>query len=218
MTRPDGDVALSDRTRFGLHLTSSRRIPAEVSASLTEAHDVVEAANRLWASAEREAAELREQAYSEGFEAGRNDALTQCAHSLVQAQEEAQAFLRQSEARVARLALNALQRIVPDIAADDEVMARLVWQGVRSAYGQAYINVRVHEDKVEHVRERLQRWLADQGNRSEVHVASDPALRPEDVVVESDAGTVLAGLREQLDVIGQVLQSRAEELDADRRG
>jgi len=217
MTRGSCDIAISDRTRFGLHVGRGR-IPAEARGSVSQLHEIVEAANAIWADAEREALALREQAYGEGYQSGCDEALARCAQTALQAQEEAQAFLRQSEARVARLAINALQRIVPDLAADDDVMARLVWKGVRAAYGQSYVNVHVHLDKVEPVRQRLQAWLSEQGNRSEVQVLGDPQLSVEDVVVESDAGTVLVGLREQLDVMSQLLQDRAEEVDAQKRG
>jgi len=217
MTRVNCEVAISDRTRFGLHVGRGR-IPAEIRGSVSQLHEIVEAANAIWSEAEHEAQALREQAYGEGFQAGFDEALARCAHTALQAQEEAQAFLRQSEARVARLAINALQRIVPDLAADDDVMARLVWKGVRSSYGQGHVNVRLHLDKVEPVRQRLDALLSEQGNRGEVRVSGDPQLSVEDVVVESDAGTVLVGLREQLDVMSQLLEDRAEQVDAQQRG
>lgn len=210
-------LAISDRNRFGVHL-GGVRIPAETTTAVTETEKIIEHANELWRRAEVEAEELRQQAYSEGLQTGYDEALAQCAHALSQAHEQAQTFVAQSESRIVRLAVSALQRIIPEVAADNENIARLVWQGVRSAYGQAYINVRVHADKVETVRTRLERWLNDQGNRSTVHVIGDPSLAEEDVIVESDAGTVHVGLREQIDVLAEVLHQRAQDVDAGKGG
>lgn len=217
MSATTGRLAVSDRNRFGVHL-GGIRIPADTAATVTETEQMIEQANQVWRQAEIEAEELRQQAYSEGLQTGYDEALAQCAHALSQAHEQAQTFVAQSESRIVRLAVSALQRIIPEIAADNENIARLVWQGVRSAYGQAYINVRVHADKVETVRARLERWLKDQGNRSTVHVIGDPSLAEEDVVVESDAGTVHVGLREQVDVLAEVLHQRAQDVDAGKGG
>lgn len=192
-------------------LADTRRVPKAAVADLLQASDLVKEADGLWAKAEKEAGELKQQKTDEGWQLGLAEAVAETALYVTQAQQEAQRYADQSEARILDLARALVEKILPRLSRQ-EIIDDLLSSALKAIYAGRFLHVRAHPENCSHIEQKLQ---ADTGlNRqfSSVTVIPDENLDLYDCVVETELGRLEAGFNQQLSaLVRQALPGREPE-------
>jgi len=204
-------VSVLDQRRLSLRV-SGRRIPAEGQAGLEELEALVGRVNEWWSSVTGEAEAIREQARREGFEEGRAEVLVQCAEQLAESQQAAHEFNRQSQARVVDLAIAIVRKVLPRLE-QSELITALVEDAVASAHTNSYMLVHVHPEWRQLLEQRMAQWSRDHAVGPEPRILEDDGLDRLDVVVETDAGILRAGLGDRLGAVETGLRRAATTLE-----
>jgi type III secretion protein L len=149
-----------------------------------------------WATCEAEHRDALAQAREAGHAEGREQALANVAPRLLdawdQASRSAQADVQALRNMVTALALRVTERLAQDLAPADVVSA-LARRASEEFLPDTAAVLRVHPDVAQAVRERM-----GTHNAAVLDVRADATLEPLDCVFETPAGTLLAGLRDQL--------------------
>lgn len=192
-------TAIIDRERFAL-ATASTRIPRAAWASLEQTATLLDAANSILAQAHRDADAIRARAEEQGLAAGRAAGIAAVAGALNEAQQAARDFVDRSETRLAELACAIVERIVPRLRAD-AVVPSLIAETMRVAQAERYVLVRVHPDALDAASAEIEHWRIAYPAIASMQVLADDTLPPLGCVVETEFGTVQAGLDSQLQVV-----------------
>ena len=210
----------------GFHALQQENVQAAydelIAAAAAEANlrlrDAENEAADLLARARAEAEELlrqnREDGYQEGFARaeqvlqGRIEEAERALQSIVEQAE------RQRDERVAALEAEALQLTMGiaekilsiELDRNDEAFLSLIRNAMNSIRTEKLVTLRVNpEDYSRFFEERERIWHTDYGN-IEAAVVSDAAVEPYGAIIETDSGTIEAGLDGQLEQIRSSLE------------
>jgi type III secretion protein L len=156
---------------------------------------------QLCTAREAEQRDALEQARAAGHAQGRAEALASVAPRLIDAWDHAsrsaQADVHALRGLVTALAVRVTERLAQDLAPADVVSA-LARRASENLLPDTAAVLRVHPDVAQAVRERVAKPPAQHSPTAVFEVRADAALGPLDCVFETPAGTLLAGLRDQL--------------------
>lgn len=170
-----------------------------------------------------EAAEQREQvlrdAWSEGYEAGRNECLTQMQGDLAVVQHMVEAMAGEIATlpdrmapEVTAMALEVAARIVrAELAVRPERIQDIVRGAIRRATDRERMVIYVNPEDVVTVREAAPGFAAQIGGISRIDVVEDPRVARGGCIVETDAGDVDARLATQFERLSEALSSAPDE-------
>jgi type III secretion protein L len=202
-------IALTDREPV-LTAVAGKRIPrrawadtSEMSRLLTEAGDIVKAA-------ERKAVALTEQARADGHAEGLAQAQAQMAQNLLESQRQSREFLEASQQRIVALAVAILERIAPTLG-EAQVVAALAAEALSTIHAEKYLRIRVTAPAAAATQAMLEQWREQHPEIEMAQITVDPHLAPFTCVVESELGRIEAGLPAQLEVVRERLMVVAAE-------
>jgi type III secretion protein L len=198
-----GAALLLDRERLRLSVAGTR-VPPRAVAQLHELDLLLREAAQVLAEARTEAQTLREQARADGHAEGLAAAREEALHVLGQAQLQAREFVAQSEPRIAELAVAIVQRVAPGLD-QEQLVASLARQALRAAQAERHLAIRVPPDAVGAAQAVLREWQSTAPPLESAQVLGDETLGPGDCVVESELGSIRAGLGAQLDAVRAAL-------------
>jgi type III secretion protein L len=182
-----------------------RLVPAAVHDADRRVREMIAAAEAT-ASAIRSAAEAdRDRTVREAVEEGRRDGLARAAAALATAAAERDRLLARVEPEVVALALAVARKVLgEELAARPDAVAALAARALAEARERREVVLRVSPPDAGAVRAAEGR-LATVLARAPLVVREDPALRPGDVVVETEAGRVDARVETQLELLARAL-------------
>ncbi|HEV2763885.1 MAG TPA: type III secretion system stator protein SctL [Pyrinomonadaceae bacterium] len=180
---------------------------------------VVEAeaeARRILSEAERRAAELRESAATAArdlreaaYLEGREEALQEFNHLLLDARSRRDTALADVERDVLRLSVKLAEKIIGrEIRLDPSTLADIVAAALRNARQNEMLTVRVNPSDLPHVQSFRGR-LDPTGRARFLDLVADPRVRPAGCVIESESGRVDAQLDTQLRVLERALLAQS---------
>jgi len=183
--------------------TDSPVVDAADAAALAKAEEIV-------AAAEAEAARLADEAkkayeaekargYADGIAEGKQDILLQKLDLV----DESLQYMASVEGKVTDVVLKALSKCVAEIG-DRELVVQIVKKSMQAVVRtQKEITIRVAEDMVPVVRERLTAMMVDFPSVVKADVVADERLSGAACVVETESGMVEASIEGQLEAIAQ---------------
>jgi type III secretion protein L len=190
----------------GLRLLPERRLlkAADVKAiadarallddAAAEAEQSREAAKEAYEAAKR-------QGYDDGLAAGKD----QLAARLVELSDEGARLVSDFEARIPEIVMSALRQILGTFD-DTELVVRTLRQALRMFRHQTDLTIRVPPDRFDELRARVQELRADSGTGAYVEVVADRHLVAGGCVLESELGSVDAGIEAQLAVLERAMR------------
>ncbi|MCS6885556.1 MAG: FliH/SctL family protein [Acidobacteriota bacterium] len=147
----------------------------------------------------------REEGYREGFAK-----VNEIIYELTEKKRE---VLAQAEADMIRLSIRVAARIIGrELRQHPDTIADIVTQAIQTVRNQTKIIIRVNPDDMEHLLKSKDLLLARVGQSKIIDFQSDPKVQPGGCVIESEAGTVNAQLKTQLEVMEKMLLKRAGHL------
>lgn len=163
-----------------------------------------EAAN-MRTSAEQFARELREASYQQGYE----ESLLEFNQLLLNAREQRDKALAETERDVLQLAVKIAEKIINrEIERDSTTLADIVRTALRHARQHETLTVRVNPADLPLVQQHQDR-LDPAGRARFLDIISDPRVGHGGCIIESEAGTIDAQLDTQLRVLERALLARA---------
>jgi type III secretion protein L len=175
------------------------RMEAPVVAAGERARQLVAAARdeaeRLRAGVEAERAAARAAGEAAGYEEGRGRA----AALLAGAAAERDRVLRGLAGEVAGLAMDVARRVLGrELASDPAAVVDVAARALATARERAVVTLRVSPADAARLRAEEPRLAALLARAAGLGIREDPALRPGDVVVETEAGRLDARVEAQL--------------------
>lgn len=179
--------------------------------------DAAARARELVAAAELEAERIRaagraerDRVRSEAAEAGRQEGLGRAAAALAGVAAERERRLSGLAGEVASLALEVARTVLGQaLAADPAAVVALAERALREARERREVVVRVSPADAPALRGAEGRLAALLARAPGLCLREDPALRPGDVVVETEAGTIDARVEAQLAALARALEDVA---------
>lgn len=195
----------------------ARWLKARDYACLLDAEGAVDAARehaaRLRQQAQDDADEMRAMACERGLQEGRAKAAEEMAAMVVQAT----LVLRQLEPVIARAVTVVLDGMVQELPTSRLYEAALR-KAARALRSEALVALRVPPEREAAARQALEALLAAGDLQGTVDVVPDAHLPDLGCVLESEAGSVSAGLDVQLDAIRRAVAREMARLTADAAG
>jgi flagellar assembly protein FliH len=206
-TRADVDAI---RTKADLLLDDAAR---NAEALLVDAHDRARALiEDAAARADAIAQEARTAGHAKGFAAGREDAdremnvmLETMRGLLDMAHVERRKLIEDAEPELVRLALGIAERVLhQQVALDRGVVVEMAKTAILRLIERDSVTVRVNPADLERVREHREELVA-LGDIRNLRIVEDQRIDRGGVVVDTDAGTIDARIRTQLDQARKIL-------------
>jgi type III secretion protein L len=181
------------------------RIKAADYARLVTAAEALDHAQTRAAALVHKADAVLEDARQSGVQQGREQAREELLSSVAQLRATLGDWVRQTEPRLADIAL----RCVQDIVRSTDKSA-LVLDSVHRALAEMSaapdIRIQVHADHVDDLRAQMNALIERHALRGVVRIEAAMALKPGDCVVESPLGVVDLRVESQLRFVQQTLQ------------
>jgi type III secretion protein L len=182
-------------------------------ARLVDAQAVLDAARTEAERLRTEATAEFEAARRSGYEKGLAEAAERMAVELAAIGMHSAAVMRGLEEAIARTVSRTLADAVQDIPAD-RLYERALKKASRAARTEAFLTLRVPPQREEAARAALAAVLEEGGFAGAVELAIDPGLPDLACVLESEAGTVSAGLDVQLAALGDAVAREVARVSA----
>lgn len=153
----------------------------------------------------RQAETVLEEARQSGLQLGRAQAREELLSSVADLRATLARWVRQTEPRLADIALRCVQEIVR--SADKSALVQdSVHRALAEMSAAQDIRIQVHADQVEELRAQMSEFMERHALRGAVRVEAAMALKPGDCIVESPLGVVDLRVESQLRFVQQTLQ------------
>ncbi|NZA26787.1 hypothetical protein H0E84_10365 [Luteimonas sp. SJ-92] len=202
-TATDAGVALFERREFE-RAVAARIVPARQWSSLEEIDVLLERLNALYAEAEAEIDQARQQGQAAGFAEGLARAQQQMTEKLAALNERRARVLAEATGRITDLACAIVARLAPGFDAAT-VVPPLVMQAVEAAQAEQFLLIRVHPSVRTSVESGLGAVRQAHPAVGVIELVDDESLDPLSCVVVSEAGEVRAGVAQQIEAIRTAL-------------
>ncbi|MDH4571778.1 FliH/SctL family protein [Salinicola acroporae] len=174
---------------------------AEEAEAWIDGYAFLDRARRQAADQDRVLREARDEAYAEGFEAGRRAGEIQAARLLTTTRDDVARYLEHLEPALAELALDLVRRLLGEFD-EAELVAHCVRQALREWRQEHRIRIRVAPSLEARVATLLS---ADPTVTQDYEVEADPQLGPEQCLLMTPVAVMDIGVDSQLDVLRQAL-------------
>ncbi len=179
-------------------------------ASVTEAAEIIVAAQReageIRQLAEKERAEEKKRGFIEGEAEGR----ARCDQMVLETTIKGIQYLGSLEQSVSQVVLHALERILGEID-QKEMIFKIVRLALQSLRAERRVAILVHPSQVTYLQKRLDELLAAYPSIGLLEPLPDPNLPPDGCILRSEMGTIDASLETQLARIRKTLQPASPE-------
>lgn len=180
-------------------------VKAAEHSVLLEMEDVLESARRR----AEEIAEAAKAAYEEesrrGYADGQQEAKMEAAERMIETVSRSIDYFGGIEARVVDLVMTALRRILSEFDERDRV-TMVVKNALSAVRNQKQVVLRLHPRQAEALRERINDLLAAYPAIAFLDVTPDARLAPDTCIIESEIGSVEAGVEVQLEAIRRAFE------------
>ena len=182
-------------------VSSGRLVKAEDVAAVRSAGDII-------ASAETQAAKLREDALAayeaekrRGFEEGLQAGLRKVVEDKLDFAYESAAYMESVEGKLADIVVKALKKCVSQVG-DRTLVVEIVRKAMKAVIrNQRQITLKVAPDMVDAVKARLDEILSDYPALERVDVVEDSRLKGPAAIIETEAGVADASVDTQIAAI-----------------
>lgn len=181
------------------------RIKAVDYARMVSASQALEHAEARAAALVHKADAVLEDARQSGLQSGRAMAREELLSSVAELRAMLGTWVRQTEPRLADIALRCVQEIVRSTDTSALVLDS-VHRALAEMSAAQDIRIQVHADHVDELRARMSELVERHALRGVVRVEAAMALKPGDCVVESPLGVVDLRVESQLRFVQQTLQ------------
>lgn len=149
------------------------------------------------------------QAYEEeckrGFDEGNQDARMEAAEQMIEIVSRSIDYFAGVETKMVDLVMNALRKILADYD-DRERVTQVVKHALSTVRNQKQVVLRLAPAQAELVRERINDLLAAYPAVGFLEITPDARLTKDSVIIESDIGSVEAGIDIQLEAIRRAFE------------
>jgi flagellar biosynthesis/type III secretory pathway protein FliH len=192
--------------------------PAPPTARRVDTQVARNEAAAIIASAEAEAAGIRERAraegHAEGYAAGRAEAGEQAApavqalvEALVQAQAERERAADEVEAAAVELGLQIAEKaLTTALSIQPERVVDMVRGALRCLVDRERVTIQVHPDDLEIVREAVDSLVRQLGGIDHIEVQEERRVQRGGAIVRSTAGEIDARMKTKLDKAREILE------------
>jgi len=182
-----------------------RRIKAADYTRLVSSAQALDEAQAQAQAQVRQADAVLEGARQSGLQQGRAQAREELLASVTELRATLAAWVRQTEPRLADIALRCVQEIVR--STDKSILVQdSVHRALAEMSAAQDIRIQVHADQVDELRAQLAELMERHALRGVVRVEAAMALKPGDCIVESPLGVVDLRVESQLRFVQQTLQ------------
>jgi type III secretion system HrpE/YscL family protein len=193
-------------------LASGGIVKQPLIAARTEANEMVARAaaeaEAIRREAEREAQEVRERAYQDGYAA----ALGELNRHLLEACARRDRLLAEAEQEILRLSVRIAEKIVGHELDRNQAIVEIVKTALRQARQSRTVTIRLNPSDLpimQAARERLGRPDQLDVNRF-IELVADPQIGGGGCVIETESGTIDARLETQFRILEDAMLSRFE--------
>lgn len=181
------------------------RLKAADYARLVSANQALDHAQARAGALVHKADTVLEDARQSGLQQGREQAREELLSSVAELRAMLGSWVRQTEPRLADIALRCVQEIV--LSTDKSALVQdSVHRALAEMSAAPDIRIQVHADHVDELRARMNELIERHALRGVVRVEAAMALKPGDCVVESPLGVVDLRVESQLRFVQQTLQ------------
>lgn len=174
---------------------------------LVKANEIIDAAKKeaekIIHAARQEYESKKKQGYQDGVKAAKMDMSDQ----MVQAVARNVDYLGSVEDKITSLIVDAVSKIIGSIDSR-ELIVRLVKKSLSTSIAEKQIQLRVHRDDAETVRQQMDSILKEFPQVSFLEVIGDKNLEKGSCILESETGTVDASIGVQLSAIERSLKKK----------
>lgn len=207
-------TSVIDQHRWSRHI-QGRRIPHTSVANLERLDDIIRQANDLWKQTEVDIQHLKSKAYQEGLILGRAEASAQMAETLVHAQNEAQQFTSQSDQRLIRLATAMINHILPNLD-QGQLISDLILSAISASGANRFLRIKVHPSALSATQTKLKLFKHYCAPVNSITIIADSSLTEYGCIVDSEIGTIRAGLKDQLNLLEDILLESSVSVDTEK--
>lgn len=174
-------------------------------------------AQRIRKEAEDYAAKIRTEAQSQArnlqiqaYQEGKEKALQEIVHQLIEAREIREKIWRETEKDLLRLAVRLAEKIIGrEIEKNQETIIEIVANAVQNARQQEKLTIRVNPRDLPLIEKQIDRITS--GSKIKfIDLAADPRVSDGGCLVESEVGTIDARLETQLRVLERALLTQSD--------
>ncbi len=191
---------------------------ADAEAILSEAHTNL---RTIVESAQTGAAEISQQARTEGHDSGYHDGVTKAESEMEEmlatmrglidmARVERHKIVEGAESEIVKLAMGIAEKVINKaVEVDRDVVVAITKAAIGELVAREAITVRVNPIDLERMKQHRDSMLA-LGETKHMRVIEDQRVDPGGVVVETDAGTLDAKIGTQVEEAKRVLKVESE--------
>ncbi len=167
-----------------------------------------EQAKEIIETAHREGDEIRASADTRGYQDGCDRAAAELSEIVASSSRRLQQIEEQAEPQLRDLALKIARKVIgKELEFAPETVVDVVKQALsEKARQRREILLRVNPDDLQYIREHKADLIEVLSRAKEIGIREDPDIERGGVIIETDAGTIDAQLKTQLDVFEQVLK------------
>lgn len=169
-------------------------------------------AERLLAEARKRAEDLIKDArtaYDEerkrGYKEGQNEARMEAAEQMIEIVSRSIDYFGSVETRMVDLVMTALRKILAEYDDRDRVV-QVVKHALSTVRNQKQVTLRLPPDQAELLRDRVNELLAAYPAIGFLDITPDSRLSADNCIIESDIGSVEAGIEVQLEAIRRAFE------------
>lgn len=171
-----------------------------------QAAELVAAAKEKAQKIQDEALDAYESEKKRGYNDGLDKVRSQQSQLLIEAQTARDAFLVNSEQKLANLVLEAVKSILQSYD-QTTLTLNITRQAISHARHQKSITLKVHPSIVEEVNERIQDILSELTDIGFIEVVGDQRVKTAGCLLETETGVIDATLESQLSALKQGIRS-----------
>ena len=162
--------------------------------------------------AKRQAEELRQRGYDEGYQEGLGQYTEQTTRALL----EVEKYKRAVEPEFIRLVCACVERIIgEELKLNPEAVIGVVRAALKDATQQREVNVRIHPDDTDALRKHQRRLVDALARASTIEIREDATVARGGCIIMTELGTIDASLERQMMALKTVLEDEMQHGDPD---
>lgn len=205
------NYAVIEHARVALQIRG-RRIAAEDYLCWQSATEVLKQANQLLVEAQTESAKLKADAIKSGYREGVDQVFKALLVPILDAKAEARRIVTANLSQVILLAETLIKRILPRLS-QEQTMPELLQTTLAEIRDEQQIEISVHSEHIEIVRQTVKAWFASQAHRNEPIVLADASMSRFSCVIRSELGEIHVGFEQQLRMLTEAAMQAAHQVE-----
>ncbi|MBI5700655.1 hypothetical protein HZC34_02255 [Candidatus Saganbacteria bacterium] len=201
-----------------VHVEPDALSPIEPENSGGERLDLSEAeqkASELIAEARSESKSIRDQAFEEGIEQGKNQAaenIKQSLQTLNEAVIERKKIIKDAESEILRLAIKASEQIIrSEVSLHRDVCLNIVSDAINRVSDREQVIIRVNREDADYIKKYKDKLMGIVDGVKSFSILEDSQIEPGGCVIETNLGYVDARISTKLQAIEDAFKKENKE-------